>query len=296
MGRSQRAFVLVVVGILIAMCYRPIYEAIVHAFPVDQRIEILKSDRYGTYEVIPFFFGLLLLLVGTFLALFGKKHGLVMGAGGWAKRLCGFLPPAKLIVALCMFFLPWIDVQCRYKMRNGDSGNTVILRQSGLQIATGGYEDKGATNPFVEPGKKQEALTKRPDAAPLVALYGVAIAFGAAAGLTVRSRWIRFATLATCSLAACCLLLLQSQRGFPLAASVAIENGHLQANPMYLKPDSLTVGPPELTVQLTWWYYAALIFPAAAALTAVIDFAANRVRSACEAPETIPRTTAPPNN
>jgi hypothetical protein len=268
----------VIVGLLFAVFYKSIFQAYIDSLSPESSLNILMNHR-DAYELTPFFCGVLLTLLGVFPLFFGKRHGLLMRDCQLINRFCAFAPPAKLIGAAFLFFLPFLDVQCQYKMQAArNPERTVIIRQSGMQIATGHYEDRVPMLPSDYANTKEGALAKAPAHAPLVAVYGAAIALGVLAGLTLRPGWMRLVLLGVCCVGALCLLLVQTQNGFPLASSVAAENKALHADPQFAKKDSLLEGPPELMLQQTYWYYGALILPAAALFAAGLDWFVNRER------------------
>jgi hypothetical protein len=267
---------LVAIGLLLAIFSKLLFQRYLQSLSPEDFADIYLKNRDGSYEVIPFFSGLLLSLWGVFLLFFSKGHGLLMKTASLAKRLCGFLPPAKLIGAAFLFCLPWIDVQCIYRYGDGYPGRDTVLRQSGLQLATGGYENKVPQSPF-RPGDPQEKpLAQEPAPAWLVAGYGAAILLGIVAGLTLRAAGLRLAALVICSAAALGLLAAQARSGFPITAALVEQNERFRADPQFTKPDSFVKGAPELILQETWWYYGAFVLPAAAVLAAVLDWWINR--------------------
>src|SRR5262245_28269733 len=50
-----------------------------------------------------------------------------------------FGSPAALLLALLLFFLPWVEVRCDRPF--GDRGARTVAEQSGLQAAYGGYTE-----------------------------------------------------------------------------------------------------------------------------------------------------------
>jgi hypothetical protein len=267
---------LVVGGVLLGVYYQSVFQRCFNSLPVKWRVDIITKRWHDACEQIPLFCGLVGCLVGVFLLFFSNQSGLLMRAAPLAKRLCGFLPSAKLIAAGFLFFLPWIDIQCQYRASDGSTGQEVVARQSGMQVASGSYEDKSPQNPFRPPGAREQLLATGPEPAPLVTSYGLALALGILAGLTVRGRWSRLAAFGACSLAAVCLLLVQAQKGFPISGPLAEENLKLRADPQFRKEGSLVQGPPELIAHMTLWYYGAWILPVAACLAAGVDWCVNR--------------------
>jgi hypothetical protein len=146
------------------------------------------------------------------------------GLAARALSLWRFGSPASLLLALVIFFLPWVEVRCDRPF--GERGSKTLAVQSGLQAAYGGYTEAPLTNTDRSERDRLEAevRTLRGEPAvswsPLMAVYPLVLLGGCLIGVRVRRDWARRTALVGCSLAAGLLLLLQASRGFSLERAV----------------------------------------------------------------------------
>jgi hypothetical protein len=219
-----------------------------------------------------------------------------------STRLLSFVTPSNLIAAIVLFCLPWIEVRCNYTRDTGfftikdgqqitkyEEGDIVVLIQSGLQAAAGGYNDKVAPNPFRPPDPSQKALQKPPEPMPLLVVYGTLLFIGTIAGLVRKAGRLRSSSLVLCSSAAFLVLLFQAQRGFTIENSLPVENAALkkQFEESQKRGQSrMTEGPPVLNVYFTRWYYASFFFTPFATFTAVLEWGLQSRRKTLPAKET----------
>jgi hypothetical protein len=137
---------------------------------------------------------------------------------GWA--VYRFASPATLLVALLLFPLPWVQIQCDRPI--GDSGTRTLVEQSGLQAIYGGYsENPLLRNAQFERQRKsaQEELLQKDGTvprSPWLTLYPLLLVSGILAGLLVWSNPRRSMLLIGCSASAGLVLFLQAWIGFPL--------------------------------------------------------------------------------
>ncbi len=286
-GRLTAA-ALLILGVFLVVFSCSIVALYVDALPTRPQMEfrMRKLSEHNEYGIACC--GLAVLLAGTFLLFFGRSNGLLLKATPIANRVCAFLPAAKLICVAFLFCLPWVDIRCQCKMRDGSKTDEIIIRQSGFQLATGRYEDRSPKNPFDISNPNQKALAKEPGPALLMALYGIVITLGAIASLTVRRPSVRLGALLVSSVTAVCLITAQGEIGFPIEAALVDENSRFAADPQFAKPESLVQGPPTLVLQKTWWYYTAFLLTAAAAFASVLDWSVNRRTSIVQLTEIIP--------
>lgn len=271
-------FTLIAIGGSLALFRAPLFQAFFDSLSFERRLEILNNNRKEFYESLPLLFGFLVLTVGVFRVWFGRAHGLLLRDRSFAMRLCAFAPPAHLLGALFLLFLPWINVQCHYTMRNEQfgSGSELVARQTGWNVAWGTYENKAKTSLLKPVDPNEKYLSKEPEGCPMVATYALLVIIGIIAGLQLREGLLRLATLVSGSLVAAALLLLQAQRGFPIAESVSELNDLMQRDPTFMANDSLVKGPPHAVLQVTSWFYAAVVVPCLAALAAGLDWLVRR--------------------
>lgn len=125
------------------------------------------------------------------------------------------IPPSSSLLALLLFLLPWITVSCN---------NLAVVKQSGLQSCYGGVSLTSEMKRMMQerPGAFQEK--SGPNPAPLMLLYGLALAAGLVLGIGVYSgnQSLRNVVIA-CSVAAFAILTLQLLLGFP-AENEILEN------------------------------------------------------------------------
>ncbi len=269
---SIAGLVMVLGGAGIALGRGPIYAFAFRQLSIDRQLEIMKAEPF--FENLPLLLGFVLLLAGTFLLTYGRA-GLIARSAPLANRLLAFAPPAKLMLGALLFFLPWINVQCQYRMQDGSGGAQLIATQTGFQAALGTTTNRMARNPF-EPQKEYQPFARSPAASPLVATAWTALTLGAIGGFLLRNRPARLGAVGFGALAGIVLLLVQHAYGYPIAAPTAEQNQQLRQDPQYREPDSRLVGPPQLQIRFTWWYYAALALPVAALVAAVADSRLNR--------------------
>jgi hypothetical protein len=125
-----------------------------------------------------------------------------------------------LLLALILFPLPWVQVQCNGPI--GNSRNKILVEQSGLQMVYGGYSE----NPLLRDPQFQhqrrsveEALSLKDRALPRstwIILYALCLVSGILAGILVRRSALRSALLLGCIVSAGLMLLVQARFGFPL--------------------------------------------------------------------------------
>jgi hypothetical protein len=178
-----------------------------------------------------------------------------------------------LLLALLLFPLPWVQVQCDKRLDK--SGTKTVAEQSGLQAAYGGYSE----NPFVfeghSEGEREAIRSKTLEKDGKVSWSGWMVLFpllllgGMAAGLTVRNQWIRSAWLIGCTLCAGMVILMQTRVGFPLEQAVA-----------RIDPKRVSIGDairietssiPGFEIHYTAWFWMSVIALLAAFVVACAD-------------------------
>ena len=137
-----------------------------------------------------------------------------------ARPIGQFGSPATLFLALLLFPLPWVQVQCDRPI--GNSGTRTLVEQSGLQAIYGGYSENPVlqTAPF-EPQRKaaQEGRLPKDGAVARsmwMSWYALLLVSGILAGLLVWNNPLRSALLIGCSALAALVLFIQARIGFPL--------------------------------------------------------------------------------
>jgi hypothetical protein len=266
--RVSIAGILTAVGVLIAVFHASIFDAYLLSLPPEERIEVFNGR--SLYLAVPLGIGFVLFLIGVFNLFYGPAWGSL------PRRLLSFLPSSKLLGTLFLFLLPWFNIQCHGQGKDGRLRSDLRAYQTGLQAAYGGY-----TAPYVTPQESKSA--PQPRSAPLVADAGLAALIGVVGGLLLRRRLPRFPVLPACSLVAFLLLLAQSQGDLPIKAWVDAEN----RNPFLVRSGPPAPGPPELVLEYTCWYYAAIALPLAAALSSGADWLVNRRRPAVQFHKTV---------
>jgi hypothetical protein len=137
-----------------------------------------------------------------------------------AFPVCRFGSWALLLLALLLFPLPWVQVQC-----NGPIGNSrkkVLVEQSGLQMVYGGYsENPLLRDPQFEGQRRsvERALSVNERMLPgsmWIMLCVLFLVNGILAGILVRSDALRSALLIGCGVSTGLVLLVQARMGFPL--------------------------------------------------------------------------------
>jgi hypothetical protein len=141
-----------------------------------------------------------------------------------ARPIGQFGSPATLFLALLLFPLPWVQVQCDRPI--GNSGTRTLVEQSGLQAIYGGYSENPVlqTAPF-EPQRKaaQEGLLPKDGAVARsmwMTWYALLLVSGILAGILVWNNLLRSALLISCSALAALVLFIQARIGFPLAQAL----------------------------------------------------------------------------
>jgi hypothetical protein len=136
-----------------------------------------------------------------------------------APRLWRFGSRASLLLALLLFFLPWVEVRCDAPL--GERRSQTLAVQSGLQAAYGGFTEMPLSHTSRGERDRVEAQFRALKGelavawSPLMAVYPLALLGGCLAGLLVRRDRLRPAALVGGGLAAS-LLLIQASQGFPL--------------------------------------------------------------------------------
>ncbi|MBI3409238.1 MAG: DUF4339 domain-containing protein [Planctomycetes bacterium] len=130
------------------------------------------------------------------------------------------ITPGFFVIALLMFFLPWIEVRC-----NGFP----VISQSGLQASVGAYSE---TLFFAQEKQNRAQMgmgfrlvdDEKAPVAPLLLLYGAIVLAGIVLGLVLRAGTGRMAALGSCGAVAFFLMIIQLSIGFPIAKQVAKAN------------------------------------------------------------------------
>ena len=281
LARVSIACILMVVGVLIAVFHDVIYWVFESTLPIMERVAI--RNTFNRYFAIPLGIGVAIFLIGVFKLLFSGPAW-----GALSRRLLSFLPSSKLLGSLFLFLLPWVNVQCHYRQHddrrqyNSVPANDLVVYQTGLQAGYGGY----TTMPILLQ-RGANAFSKPPQPALLVDTAGLVLLAGVAGGLLLRRRLARFAVLPVCALVAFLLLFLQSQRELPISVAVAEANRETLRDPQFAVQHSQVRGPPQLVLERTWWFYAALALPLAAVLAAGGDWLVQRKKAAIQFQETL---------
>lgn len=144
------------------------------------------------------------------------------------------LSPGLLCLALVLFPLPWIDVQCSQALNSG--GSRTVARQSGLQAAVGTYSEGPMVREMANAGPGRE-LRERVNQqehsvswSPWMCLYPVLLAAGIACGILLWRSPLRPAAAVACCAAVAAVLAIQMRLGFP------IEHAVDRANPREFHP------------------------------------------------------------
>jgi hypothetical protein len=125
-----------------------------------------------------------------------------------------------LLLALLLFPLPWVQVQCTESI--GNSRTKTLVEQSGLQMVYGGYSEKPLLRDAQFERQRrsvQERLSLKDSALPgswWIILYAFLLVSGILAGILIRHNSLRSALLIGCSVSAGLVLLVQARIGFPL--------------------------------------------------------------------------------
>src|SRR5438477_7897200 len=121
----------------------------------------------------------------------GRK---VLALAARALPVWRFGSPAGLLLALALFFLPWVEVRCDRPF--GDRGTKTLADQSGLQAAYGGYTEAplAPTARSERDRIEEQARALRGEVAlsgsPLMTVYPLALLGGCLLGLLVRRGWV----------------------------------------------------------------------------------------------------------
>jgi formylglycine-generating enzyme required for sulfatase activity len=181
--------------------------------------------------------------------------------------------PTKLAGAAILFCLPWTAIQCNYTLDNGTKHRDVVITQSGLQAAYGGWT---ASMPLDVYSHLAPPDPKRPSQneprAPLMIVYGAAIALGIAAGLLLRLGRLRRVAVGAAAIAAVAVLFLQARAGFPIADSIVAKANAAEVQRYDDQENgSLTRGPSVFVLQYTVWFYWSFAPPLAALAVVVAE-------------------------
>jgi hypothetical protein len=138
-----------------------------------------------------------------------------------------FATPGQLLMCLILFFLPWIEVQCRVPdLKNTEDNQTAvwdgISSQSGFQAATG----KQALKPAFRAAAKSEEHLKAAEKAtpaPILWAYLGAVIAGVVVGLACPPDGLRKAALVSCCVLALASVGSQTTMGFPVEKDWADE-------------------------------------------------------------------------
>jgi hypothetical protein len=161
------------------------------------------------------------------------------------------------LLALLLFPLPWVQVQCSQPIDN--RGTKLLVEQSGLQAAYGGYSE----NPQLREGPFESQRESAHEGAlkkdggvrwsGWMIVYPLLLAGGVVAGILVWKQPLRSAVLIGCSAAAGLVLLIQTRVGFPL------EQAMPQPSPEQIKVGDLlkieATAPKLLVVRYTEWFW-----------------------------------------
>jgi hypothetical protein len=209
-----------------------------------------------------------------------------------------FPAPSILVLVLALSCLPWLEIGCESKLDTSTafggltggkggptigSGRTLLVSQSGLQIATGGHTDinhlgntpantpKGL--PLTAPG--QPGSGDGPGAAPLLFVFFLTVLAAIVIGFVRPPGRLRLWIVGTCTLSATIILLVQALiLGFPAANDVAKHMRESKAAQELAGQDMV-----KLFVSYTPWYWLtwALLIGALVVL-ALEEMTANKNR------------------
>jgi hypothetical protein len=128
--------------------------------------------------------------------------------------------PAAMVLALCLFPLPWVQVQCSRPI--ADTGTKVLAEQSGFQAAYGGYSENPVFQNAEFERQRRSVLEelKGKDTglrwSGWMILYPLLLVCGIVAGFRIWRHPLRSVVLIACSALACFVLFIQAYTGFPL--------------------------------------------------------------------------------
>jgi hypothetical protein len=143
--------------------------------------------------------------------------------------------PSCLWLALLMFPLPWVEIQCERNPPTSSPPGTLeglfevesirrqlpgreaetMATQSGLQAALGTCTTMAQGN---EAAEKERELAEAMSPSPLMMVWPVVVVAGAVAGFVLPNGQRRLLAIGVCAAAALLMLLAQIVIGFPIAA------------------------------------------------------------------------------
>lgn len=201
--------------------------------------------------------------------------------------------PSYLLLALLMFPLPWVKVQCAHdepaaspllvRARPGKlshrllprSDTETLVSQSGLQAALGTCS---IPDPGQDSTKKEKELAAHMSASPLMAAWGALVLGGWLAGFLLPLGRLRLAAVGACAAAAVLLLAAQVHVGFPI--ETALEDGG--AGPPPAEPARDTGRDGAFYSAYTPWLFVAALSPAWALLLTGLEWRRDRRRRRAE--------------
>ena len=177
-----------------------------------------------------------------------------------AAGLRRHVPTGVLLSALFAFTLPWVNLSCGEHPPGRPRKEYFSVTQSGLQAVS------GVTSFHLGSMSEEEARSlgpgqRTPDGAPLLIAYGTMMALGLAAGLFVRGRRRRAATMGICSIVALVVLAIQLRLGLPLVREFGVKSGqpdplyHLYVELHYTPWIWLTLAATAVTPFAVWFAY-----------------------------------------
>jgi hypothetical protein len=191
-----------------------------------------------------------------------------------------FGSPAALLLALLLFPLPWVQVQCDKPI--GNSGTKILVEQSGLQMISGGYSENAfLRDAGYERERKavQERLAREKNAGSAwMIVYPLLLVMGILAGLLVWSFPRRSLMLIGCSASACLVLFVQARLGFPVERALP----HALAKRVNLG-ESIGIeitSPTLLETRYTGWFWLTIVAVLAALVAACAEAWRMRMKSA----------------
>jgi hypothetical protein len=174
----------------------------------------------------------------------------------------GISSPASMLLALCLFPLPWVQIQCSRPI--GDSGTKVLAEQSGLQAAYGGYtenplfqhaEFERQRKSVIEEFKGKERELPR---SGWMILFPLLLVAGIIAGFRIRRQPLRSALLIACSALAGLVLFVQAYTGFPLERALPDRSaGSISLGEMI---KIQTSSPTLFETHYTGWFWLTIVF------------------------------------
>jgi hypothetical protein len=185
--------------------------------------------------------------------------------------------PSMLLLVLLLSFLPWIEIGCENKVdtktllsnigvQSGatpDNGKTVLVSQSGFQIATGGHTEhnafrdsqkssqKGVTTDAKSTQRQRGGDKDGLGAAPLLFLFFITVLAAIVGGFSMPPSRMRVLVVGTLTGAALIVLLIQSVIiGFPAVNDVTKQMKEAKAAQGLAGLDVA-----NLFVRYTVWYW-----------------------------------------